>query len=101
MFVHVQVFVDQGGSGIQIFSLLIRTVVVYYTQGSQVRIEGTELRKRYGEKEMKNVPSQARKIFIQIAQSKAVSFFLLTSYPAENAYFSSTNRELSNAVLVV
>ena len=47
--------VDQGGSGIQVFALLIRTVVVYYTQVSQVRIEGTELRKRYGKKEMKKM----------------------------------------------
>ena len=32
-------------AGPQIFALLIRTVVVYYTQVLQVRIEGTELRK--------------------------------------------------------
>ena len=50
--------VDQGGRRQQIPASLIRTVVVYYTQVSQVRIEGTELRKRYGKKEMKkNVPS--------------------------------------------
>ena len=47
--------VDQGGSGTQIFALLIRTVVVYYTQVLQVRIEGTELRKRYGKKERKKI----------------------------------------------
>ena len=35
--------VDQGGRGTQIFALLIRTVVVYYKQVLQVRIEGTEL----------------------------------------------------------
>ena len=33
--------------------LQLRTVVLYYTQVSQVRIEGTKRRKRYGEKEMK------------------------------------------------
>ena len=94
--------VDQGGSAIRIFAWLIRTVVEYYTQVSQVRIEGTELRKKYGKKRNeKNVPSGARKIFVQIAQSKAVSFFLLTSHAAENAYFSSANRELSNAIRVV
>ena len=39
---------------------------------------------RYGKKEMKkNVPSRARKIFVQIGQSKALSFFLLTTHAAE------------------
>ena len=51
---------EAGGSGVQILALLIRTVVVYYTQVSQVRIEGTELRKRYGKK-MKKVPSVEKK----------------------------------------
>ena len=93
---------DQGCSGTQIFALLIRTVVVYYTQVLQVRIEGMELQKGTAKKEMKkNVPSRARKIFLRIAQSKALSFFLLTSHAAENAYFSSANRELSNAIRVV
>ena len=67
---------DQGGCGTQIFALQIRTVVVYYTQVLQVRIEGTELWKGTAKKNEKNVPSRARKIFVQIALSKAVSFFL-------------------------
>ena len=68
--------VDQGGRGTQIFALLIRTAVVYYTQVLQVRIEGMELRKGTAKKEMeKNVPSRARKIFVQIALLEVVSFF--------------------------
>ena len=71
--------VDQGGRGPQIFALLIRTVVVYYTQVLQVRIEGTELRKGTAKKKWKkSVPSRARKFFVQIALSKAVSFFFFS-----------------------
>ena len=67
---------DQEGRSTQIFALLIRTVVVYYTQVLQVRIEGMELQKGTAKKEMKkNVPSRARKICVQIALSEAVSFF--------------------------
>ena len=51
--------VDQGGCKRSAFRFLpclqIRTVVVYYTQVSQVCIEGTELWKRYGKKEMKKM----------------------------------------------
>ena len=74
---------DQGGSGIQVFAFLKRTVVVYYTQVPQVRIEGTELRKRYGKKEMKKCAISSEEIFVHIAQSKALSFFLLPSHAAE------------------
>ena len=96
---------DQGGRSTQIFALLIRTVVVYYTQVLQVRIEGTGRRKRYGKKrnEKKDVPSRERKIFVQIALSEAVIFFL-TSHPAEIAEiacFSFANREFYNAIQVV
>ena len=85
--------VDQGGARLEVAfrflpRLQIGTVVVCYTQVSQVRIEGTELRKRYGKKEMKkNVPSRARKFLVQIAQSKAVSVFLLTFHAAEKCIF--------------
>ena len=70
--------VDQGGRGTQIFALQIRTVVVYYTQVLQVRIEDTELRKGAAQKEIKkcaisseenfrsNCPIESRKFFSHI-----------------------------------
>ena len=98
---HVQVFVDQGGCGTQIFALLIHTVVVYYTQVLQVRIEGTELRKRCGKKEMKKMCHLERgKFSFKLPYRKPYVFFL-TSHAAEIACFSSANRELSNAIWVV
>ena len=42
-------------ASLRFFALLIRTVVVYYTQVLQVRIEGTKLRKGMAKKEMKKM----------------------------------------------
>ena len=93
--------VDQGGRGTQIFALLIRTVVVRYTQVLQVRIEGTKLRKGTAKKKLKKCAISSEENFLSNSPIEALSFFLLTSHAAENAYFSSANRELSNAIRVV
>ena len=68
LLVHVHVFRGsrRHGSGIQIFALLIRTVVVHCTQVSQVRIEGTELWKRYGKKEMKKCAISSKQLNIPL-----------------------------------
>ena len=92
---------DQGGHGTQIFALLIRTVVVYYTHVLQVRIEGTELQKGTAKKKFKKCAISSEEIFRSRCPIESRKFFFLTSHAAEIASFSSATLELSNAMRVL
>ena len=101
--------VDQGGSGIQVFALLIRTVVVYYTQVSQVRVEGTEQRKRYDKKKKKwksaisskdifrsNCPIESRSFFLRATLLKLhISAQLIESFLTPKRSCSCVEEKLS------